>query len=359
MANVAQDVGRSGPLALDDLIALNDEMAALARAGLPLERGLLEAGRDLPGKLGAITAVLGDRMRRGESLPQALAAEGDRFPPIYRAVVEAGLRSGRLAAALEALAGFARSYAEARRAIGLALGYPLLVLALAYGLGLVFLIELVPRFQATSELFHLPVRGALAGLAALRGTVWYWGPIVPVALVLVGVGWVRSGRAVGLQPGRARSMLRWFPWMQSMLARFEAANFAELLALLVEHRVPYPEAIALAGEATGDPALVRDARDLAAAVELGTPPAAALSGSGAFPPLLRWLLATGREQEGLVDALRHAAGLYRTRARYRAELIRVLLPTLILLVVGATAALLYASMLFVPLSALLQQISAP
>ena len=41
-----------GPVTLDQLIALNDEMAALVRAGVPLERGLIEAGRDLRLALG-------------------------------------------------------------------------------------------------------------------------------------------------------------------------------------------------------------------------------------------------------------------------------------------------------------------
>src|SRR3954468_5174792 len=101
--------GASG-ISLEQLIALNDEMVALVRAGMPLERGLRAAGRDLSGKLGRVTSSLGERMGGGQSLPGALAAEGDRFPKVYRAVVEAGVRSGRLASALEGLAGYARGY---------------------------------------------------------------------------------------------------------------------------------------------------------------------------------------------------------------------------------------------------------
>ena len=59
-------------MTLDDLIALNDEIAALVRAGVPLEAGLAELGGDLPGRLGQFATVLAQRTARGESLAQAI-----------------------------------------------------------------------------------------------------------------------------------------------------------------------------------------------------------------------------------------------------------------------------------------------
>src|SRR5580700_6763977 len=96
MSEGVRDDRSSGPIALDQLLALNEEIAALVRAGVPLDRGLLEAGRDVRGRLGRIAAVLGQRLGRGESLVDALDAERQSIPPLYRAVVEAGMRAGRL-----------------------------------------------------------------------------------------------------------------------------------------------------------------------------------------------------------------------------------------------------------------------
>src|SRR4051794_36328063 len=106
-----------GTMTLDHLIALNDEIAALVRTGLPLERGLREMGGDLSGRLSKTMTGLAERMGRGAGLPEALEAEGERLPRIYRSVVEAGLRAGRLSSALEGLAGFVRAYVDSRRAI--------------------------------------------------------------------------------------------------------------------------------------------------------------------------------------------------------------------------------------------------
>ena len=350
-----------GAITLDQLIALNEEIAALARAGLPLERNLGAIGGDLPGRLGAITRALGERMARGEGLADALEAEGAGLPPAYRAAVEAGLRAGRLPVALEGLASFARDYAELRRAVGLALMYPLTVLALAYGLFVAFAAGVAPRFLGAFESFRL-ARGLrpLAALARLGETAAYWGPALPAALLLgLGVAWARSGGATGLGSGRGRGLMRWVPWMGGMVGSTRAAGFAGLLALLVEHRVPLPEGIELAAAASGDPAMGREGRALAEALRRGDALADGLGvgGAGAFPPLLRWLMVTGERQGRLAEALRHAAETYRRRALARAEAIRTVLPTVLMLAIGATATLVYALTLFVPLSTLLNDLS--
>ena len=116
------ELGRAGSITVEQLSALNEEIRALVRAGVPLERGLITAARDLGGRLGRITSALGTRLSRGESLVEALDAEKDVLPPLYRAVVEAGARSGQLPVALEGLAGYVRGYSEARSTIGLACG---------------------------------------------------------------------------------------------------------------------------------------------------------------------------------------------------------------------------------------------
>jgi general secretion pathway protein F len=344
--------GGHGPITLDQLIALNDEIVALTRAGMPLEQGLIVTGRDLPGRLRQVATSLGERMSRGESLPQALDSLGAGVPRVYKAVVQAGARSGNLSTALEGLSTFARGYADARRSIGLALWYPLIVLSLAYALFLFIITVVIPRFFEAFVSMGLPVHWVLRTLEGLNGTVWYWGPILPIVLAGFCLLWVGSRRALSLDGGRGFDVLRWFPWMGKLVSGFEAASFADLLALLIEQRVPYPEALRLAGEASGDAALARSSEDLASAVERGLSPDVALEGRSAFPPLLRWLLATGPRQGDLVAALKQMSDRYRNEARYQADKIRVLLPSFLLFGIGATSTLLYALAVFLPMSSL-------
>ena len=241
----------AGSITIDQLLALNEEIAALVRAGVPLERGLVVAGRDLRGRLGRIATALSQRLSPGESLPEALEGEGRSIPPLYRAVVEAGARSGRLPIALEGLAKYVRGYAEARAAIGLALWYPLLVLTLAYALFVGLVSSASRGLSRRSICWAGRGRAVCAGCRGSARSVPYWWPVGPVLLFVLLIAWVRSGSAARFQAG-SWSWLWLFPWMRSILANYETANFSELLGLLLEHRVPYPSAIVLAAESTGD-----------------------------------------------------------------------------------------------------------
>ena len=150
-----------GSITIEQLLALNEEIRALVRAGVPLERGLSVAARSLRGKLSRIARALAARLARGESLTQALEGERQSLPPLYRAVVEAGARSGRLPVALEGMARYVGGFSEARSTIGLALWYPLLVLSLAYALFFGMVSWAVPRFIEAFESLGLAVSAPL------------------------------------------------------------------------------------------------------------------------------------------------------------------------------------------------------
>jgi general secretion pathway protein F len=293
-------------------------------------------------------------------LPAALDAERAAIPPLYRAVVEAGARSGRLPAALEGLARYVRSYSEARAAIGVALWYPILVLSLAYALFLGLVIEIVPRFIAAFEVLGLSVIRPLHWLADLGELAPYWWPLGPVLLGALGFAWWRSGRAASFQTS-SWSLVRAFPWMGSLLSDYESASFADLLALLLEHGVAFPKALVLSAEATGNGGMIAGARQLAASVERGETPGKSLESvpDRSFRPLLRWALAAGEEQGSLVESLRNLAPMYRKRGAYQAEKLQLFLPTVLMITVGASATLLYAVSLFMPLASMLSELSTP
>jgi general secretion pathway protein F len=348
-----------GSITIEQLIALNDEIAALVRSGIPLERGLRMAGRDFRGRLGRIARALSARLSRGETLVEALEGEKQAVPPLYRAVVEAGVRAGRLPVALEGMSRYVRGYSEARSAIGLALWYPLLVVCLAYVLfvGLVALV--VPRFVHAFDSLRLALPAPLRWLDALGNTVESWWPIGPIVVVLLLLVWVASGRAAGFQ-SRAWGWLKLFPWMKWLLSDYETANFCELLALLLEHHVAYPRALVLAAEPTGDPRLIAAMHQIAAAVTRGEPvkPAVAAADRRAILPMLRWVLASGQDQGSLVAGLRHLTDLYRKRAAYQAEKLYIFLPIVLLIAIGAGATLIYGLALFIPVIEMLRELAS-
>lgn len=331
---------------------LNDEIVSLVRSGVPLELGLKDLGGDLPGALGEITANLSKRLETGMSLTEALAAEERRIPVIYRTVVEAGLRAGRLSAALESISNFGRELIDLRQRIGLALLYPLIVIVLAYGLFMVFLVDVVDRFRETYEVFRLPLHGPLkyAIFAQQSVSAWWWIP--PAFLAGLILWWVMTGGAQALSFHGAAQPLAWIPGVRNITRAYHYANFADLLALLLEHQVPLPEGIRLAADSAADERLRYAAHELALAAERGTDTPAGVGGWTGLPSFLRWLLIHGSRQGKLSRALRHAAGIYRRRAVTLIDWFKLWFPLISAVVIGGGVTFIYAMTVFGPLFSL-------
>jgi len=218
-----------------------------------------------------------------------------------------------------------------------------------------FLLHVAPQIQEAYDSFRVPRHALLSWFVRLGETAGTWGPIVPlVLLLLVALWWWQSGRAILVDPRRAAWTLGWLPWIGKMITWSRGAMFAEVFALLLEHDVPLDEALTLAAKATGDAGTIRTAGNLAQAIQRGEPVSAQMAG---LPPILGWLLTCQPEQGLLLSAARHAADSYGWRARYQADLVRLMLPVLLTAIVAGTVTLLYAAALFVPWANLLRSLS--
>ena len=88
---------------LEDLIALNEEVALLTKTGVPLDPAIAKIGRNRKHEMTRIHATVARRIGRGEPLVDAVAAQDDSLPEVYQNIVAAGLRCGRLPTVLEGL----------------------------------------------------------------------------------------------------------------------------------------------------------------------------------------------------------------------------------------------------------------
>jgi general secretion pathway protein F len=359
-------------ITLDQLIALSEEIAALARAGMPLEPGLEALGRDMPGGVGRLAAVLAERSGRGQPLAALFGELGPQLPEACRAVVEAGLRAGRLGAAMESLSGMLRRMADLRRLLAVALVYPLIVLALAWGLFAFLTATLAPELLAMFQRVGAPGVALVEILVRCGHGAEFWGPLGPAALLLLAGLWWQATRRASLAGGRAAYLVGWVPWLGRSLRWSRAAAFTDILAVLLENRVPLDEALRLAGRSCGERGLAAAASEMAEGVRRGgaSPPGRGL------PPLLIWLISgaslpspSGRgtrddhashgarpggegvlppvSDSTLLPALRHAAEHYHRRARQQAELARVLLPASVSLGIGVVV-MCFAVAVFLP-----------
>jgi len=344
------------PVTLDQLVALSDEIAALARAGVPLDRGLKELATDLPGRVGTLAGDIGRRLEKGESLANILAESGGVFPPAYRAVIEAGLRAGRLPAALEDVARTARRIRHLRTSLGTALLYPLIVLLLAWPLFMFTFLRTMPVMVRLLEEFE-PAAGEWYGLATrIAGWAPWLSWAVPGALVLwAGWTWYRSGQVasgVELHP--------WLAWgavgsLRRMQRAGRLAALTDLLATLLSHEVPLDEAVTLASAAIGSPQLAASGKQLADRIRRGQiggkPPAG-------FSPLLAWTLTSGRGEQ-LPKMLRRTAQVYRDEFERRSQWLTLYVPLIATAVVGGAVVTIYALLALGPWIVIMRRLALP
>jgi general secretion pathway protein F len=304
-------------------------------------------------------------MSSGESLSKILSEDERTFPPVWRAVVAAGLRSGQLAAALESLSATARRVAELRKNVGAGIVYPVMVVTFAYVLFLFLLLQLIPLMLKAQVDLVGRVDRALTFLNGLGETALWWAVPVPlVAIFLLVFLWRRSGRAVWSWRGSAKrgSWSRQFGrggGIRGTMQLGRMATFSEVLALLIKERVPLEDSLILAAGASGDRTITQAAGEVAERLRRGEQFEKRDDLPAGLPPLMGWLLMSGDRQPDLSAALSRCAVVYRNRAERKAAWTAVYLPIWITIFVGGTATLVCGILTFVPLLRLFYQLSLP
>src|SRR6185436_8807663 len=86
---------------LEDFVALNEQLASLVRAGVPLDVGLGQSEKPTAQALERINATVVRRVGRGETLAEALEGDEEDVPAAYRSMIQFGLHTCNLTAALD------------------------------------------------------------------------------------------------------------------------------------------------------------------------------------------------------------------------------------------------------------------
>jgi general secretion pathway protein F len=336
-------------ITVDEFLALNDQLAALVDAGVPIDVGLVASDTGSHRELDTINATVRRRVRRGESLTEALEGDEGDLPDSYRRMMQLGIRARSFDSTLSGARRLAELMVASRHEVTTALLYPLVVCGLAFAGLIGFCLFFVPTLERMYESLRATPGVGLGTLHWLRTTLPYWVAVPPVLVLLV-IAWRFRTKPAGAHPA-------WLPGVSQAIFQQRCANFAEALAALLEQKVPLDESLRLAGGACGDATLREGAEALAKSIADGQLPSAESPLVLPFPPFLRWALwhlvaTTGRER-----ALRMAARIYREAAERRNEQSRVVAPLVTLVVLGGGATLAYGLALFAPVVELLRALA--
>lgn len=324
---------------LDDLIAVNREIAALARSGIPLELGLRSFAGGLRSRLSRLANRIADRLAEGQPLATAIQLEGAKDYPVYAAVISAGIESGQLPEALESVAASAELVQNLRRQLMLSLIYPILVCALGFLLFIAFMNIIVPRYLGSANDFGFKNETIFKVLEQLHATqqIWGWGVPLFCVIVFFTVTMLIRRRPMGA------------PWMLGGL--LTGARFADLLQIQVARGLPLGPSFQRAAVGSGSRRFCKAADAVREDMDAGLEFSAAIAKAESIPPVMRWMLATGARQGTLAKTLGLLRDSWFRRALRRSNFFRAWLPRFLTCVVGGTVTLIYGVLFFLPLRA--------
>lgn len=343
-------------LTLDQLIAFCEEIAALVRVGLPLEESLRGTSRKYHANIEEHLKRLVEKLGTGKSLAEAIR-EDPAFPPVYAAVIEAGIASNDLAGAMETISRNARTLRDTRVFLVRSGLYPVVLFSLLWILFSFVFFFLAPNYAA----FYLDGRQSFFMLPLFEwvGTQQKEFVIFAVA-VLLGVWllfflWLRrSKNAATIQDAGRLHVFGAIPWVSQATVQIQKMCFSRICSQLLRASLPLEDAIYYAARATHRRFGNRLDRDQLreAVIEKNS----AKIPKSVFSPLIAWSLGIPNQralQEGL-DRYAHLSEVRAESLLLKSEIFLPVLSTVFFaLVIGSC----YVIGIFLPYFEVLNQLA--
>jgi type II secretory pathway component PulF len=356
-AAAARDLGPAGArLTRQETAEFARQVAGLVEAGLPLAPGLRALAEELPAeRLRQILLMVTERLEAGDTIEEALEAQGPRFPSHLRGLVLAGVRTGDLGHVLGQFVRCENVSVQLRRKLWTSLVYPAMLLVLALILFAFLSFGVVSRFTQIYADFGVSLPRATLVLiqASRRFNQLDWTAFL-IGLGLIPLVWLLE-RAF-LSAHQRSKLLVGIPLIGTLWRWAALSEYCHLLALLLDSALPLPEALTMAGEGSRDAELAEVSARMAKDIQAGEPLSVAVARRRQFPRGLVRLLHWAEGQPALSEALRLAGEMFEARARSHNEFIAAVAAIVVVILVLWGLAFMIAALL-IPMIQLIKMLS--
>ena len=280
----------------------------------------------------------------GRRLSDAMALQGQAFPPLYRAMVSAGETSGALEPILERLADGLERDQTVRGKVITALVYPAVLAVVALGVIGALMTFVVPKvvdqFDSMNQTLPLLTRLVIGVSDLMRD----WGWLTGLVLLLAGLAAAVALRNPAIRLRADTALLR-LPLIGRLIRDLHGAKMARTLSTMIAAGLPVLEGLTITARTVSNRALRAATETMADAVREGGGLSAAMRRADVFPPILVHMTASGESSGQLEPMLERAADyLEREFSTFTAVMLSLLEPAIIV-VMGGVVALIVLSIL--------------
>jgi general secretion pathway protein F len=335
---------RSRRVPAREVVHFTQELAALLKAGLPLDRSLqaLQEVTSRPAMKDILSQILRD-LQGGKTLADSLARHRI-FSHLYVSLIQAGETGGFLEEALSRLADYLKRVSEFRSYLITALIYPM-ILAGVGGLSMILmLIYVVPRFESffkeMGQTLYWSTSFLLVLSSAFRSYWWLGGLLLALLVFLV----MRLARTPKGQMSIDRFKIK-APFLGDLNRRVAAAFFAKTLGTLLNNGVPLVPSLKVVISSVSNRYLSKSLEGVLGNVEKGQHLSGLLKKVGVFPELFLQMVGIGEETGHLADMLLTSAESLENDARSAVQRLLALLEPVLILVTALVVAFIIVSLL--------------
>ena len=324
---------RQRQLKAESLVVFNQELLALLRAGIPLLQSLellVGHGKD-PQLRASLERVVGF-VREGMGYSEALEQAGS-FPPVYRANVVAGERSGTPPEVINRWLAFQKFAQASRRRILEALLYPgFLVLVLFLSLGVMFNVVL-PRFAEiyTGGGVEMPtVTRLLLGFGTFMRSTAYIQAVILLLLIFL-ARWMVSTEA-----GRRinERIILAVPRMGTLYRMYHSSVCCRTLGVLLAGGLPVLQALEVIQRTSSSERMKLKLLSVVEQVRAGSSLNLSLDQAKMLDPLAVEMVRVGEQSSALPEMLNHVADFFDQEVEKATTAVTSLIGPILILFMG-------------------------
>jgi len=330
---------------LKTLVFFTRQLSTMFSAGLTIEKAVTDLEKEEKNKKFAkVLRKIGDDIRKGFSLSEAMEQHPGVFNPLYVALVQAGEVSGTLHTVLDELSDYLEKIEDTRRKVMSAMAYPIFILVFLIGVVWGMFYWIIPMFANVYADFNATLPEPT--VIAINISNFIVNNVFMAILIFI---MAIMGLFLVYLTDRGRYVMDTLklriPVVGGVINNSIMSKFSRTFSILMAAGVPIMDTMELTENVVQNAVVEGAVRRARVLVKEGYGVANAFRRTGQFPPTLLQMLATGEETGDMDKLLGKAAQFYEKLVDSVIDrltsLIEPLLIVIMALVVGTIIVVIY------------------
>jgi general secretion pathway protein F len=291
---------------LDQVATVTRQMSTLLGAGIPLTETLKAIIEQAQSKELSMTfRDIREKVSQGATFADALVYHPQYFNELYINMVRAGEAAGNLDVVLARLADFVQKQRKLRDKVSAAMTYPIVMVIVATLVVAILMTFVVPKITQSliqqRKAIPLPTEILIAVSKFLQH--YWWILAIGLAAAIVAVQYIYKKPWGRLAIDRAVLKV---PVFGDLLRKQAIARFSTTFSTLLKSGVPVVQCLEISGKIVNNRVLQAVIDDVRAKIVEGADIATPIKRSGAFPPVVGYMIAVGEQSgqlEGILDRI--------------------------------------------------------